>query len=372
MRYNSLNLIINLYLKRSISFDHIIGYVCSYKPYKFKFYCPDFYNYYRYMSLEQTKPALSLKNFTHKIIDYAGLFPPASLELAQAFHNFIFYSQGESKWMLNKFIIPAARLNELSELMAGMKIEGTIPFSVLSSGGNTIADFNKTFDADIESMKAFVSLHGELVSIDAVETRVPKEIIEQEHEDDMLDLMISVSDKLEKALGKTVPVFYEAALNENHETIIIRVVETIAALNKSCGFKLRTGGTEPSAFPSAEVIAFAIISCCEFAVPMKCTAGLHHPIKHYNDGVKSDMHGFFNIFGAGILAYTNDLDEMEIIEILNDEDPYEFIFSEEGFEYDEIKVTNAEIKAARENFILSYGSCSFDEPIEDLKMLELL
>jgi hypothetical protein len=324
------------------------------------------------MSLEHSRPALSLKNFTHKIIDYAGLFPPASLELAQAFHNFVFYGQGENKWMLSKFIIPASRLDELTTLMNGMKIEGTIPFSVLGSGGNTIAEFNKNFETDIDNIKNFTVSHGGLVSIDAMEVRLPKEIIEQEQEDDMLDLMISVSDKLENALNKTVPVFYEAPLAENHETTIIRVVETLAALNKNCGFKLRTGGTEPSAFPSAEVIAFAIISCCEFGVPMKCTAGLHHPIKHYNEGVKSDMYGFFNIFGAGVLAYTSNLDELEIIEIINDEDPSEFIFSEDGFEWNEIEVTNAQIKEARENFMLSYGSCSFDEPIEDLKMLELL
>jgi len=324
------------------------------------------------MSLNHTKPALSLKNFTHKIIDYAGLFPPASLDIAQAFHNYIFYSQGEHKWMLNKFIIPSSRLGELSELMSGMKIDGTLPFSVLGSGGNTIAEFNINLDADIRNIISFTSQHGDLISIDAFEVRLPKEIIEQEQEDDMLDLMISVSGVLEKTLGKTIPVFYEAMLNENYETTIIRVVETIAALNKNCGYKLRTGGTEPSAFPSAEVIAFAIISCCEFGVPMKCTAGLHHPVKHYNEEVGADMHGFLNIFGAGILAYTSNLDEMEIVEILDDEDPYEFIFTDAGFEWNEIEVTNLQIKEARENFMLSYGSCSFDEPIDDLKMLELL
>jgi hypothetical protein len=188
----------------------------------------------------------------------------------------------------------------------------------------------------------------------------------------MLDLMINVSDSLEKTLGKNIPVFYEAALNENNESTKSRVVESIASLNKGCGFKLRTGGTEPSAFPADEVIAFAIISCCEFGVPMKCTAGLHHPIKHYNEEVKSNMHGFLNIFGAGILAVTCNLDEAEIIEMLSEDDPYEFTFNENGFEWNEVEATNLQIKEARENFMLSYGSCSFDEPIDDLKTLELL
>lgn len=324
------------------------------------------------MSTNNVTPAASLKNFTSKIIDYAGLFPPASLDLAQAFHNYVFYMQGEYKWMLGKFIIPAKRLGELTGLMDDMKIQGPLPFSVLGAGGETIEAFNKNLDCDAEEISKFISQHKELVSIDAFEVRLPVELIEQENNDDMLDLMISVSAKLEKTVDKDIPVFYETQLRENYESTIIRVVESIASLDKDCGFKLRTGGTEPSAFPPAEVIAFAIISCCEFGITMKCTAGLHHPVKHFNEGVQTDMHGFLNIFGAGILAYTSGLDEAEIIEIINDEDPFEFIFKEEGFEWNEIEVTNAQIKEARVNLMLSYGSCSFDEPIDDLKTLELL
>lgn len=321
---------------------------------------------------ENKKPAASLKHFTNKLIDYAGLFPPASLSLAQAFHNFVFYMQGEYKWMLNKFIIPAAKLGELTELMKDMKIAGTVPFSVLGTGGDTIEKFTSNLDTDLKSITDFISANGKIVSVDAFEVRLPKELLAQEDNDDMLDLMIEVSDKLEKTVGKEVPVFFEAALDETYESIIVRVVESIASLNKNCGYKLRTGGVEPAAFPEAQVIAFAIMSCCEFGVAMKCTAGLHHPVRHFNEEVKSYMHGFLNIFGAGILAAVSDFDEEELLEIINDEDPYEFIFKESGFEWNETEVPNEEINEAREKFMISYGSCSFDEPIDDLKTLELL
>lgn len=324
------------------------------------------------MAENNKNTARSLKCFTNKIIDYAGLFPPASLSLVQAFHNYIFYMQGEYKWMLGKFIIPATRLGELTELMKDMKIEGTIPFSVLGTGGDTVEKFNANLEADTSNITSFISAHGKTVSIDAMEVRLPKDLLAQEDNDDMLDLMISVTDKLEKTLSREIPIFYEASLDETYESIIVRVVESIASLNKGCGYKLRTGGVEASAFPAAEVIAFAIMSCCEFGVPMKCTAGLHHPVRHYNEGVKSYMHGFLNIFGAGILAAVSDFDEEELLEIINDEDPYEFIFKEEGFEWNETEVPNAEITEAREKFMISYGSCSFDEPIDDLKTLELL
>ncbi len=83
------------------------------------------------------------------------------------------------------------------------------------------------------------------------------------------------------------------------------------------------------------------------------------------------MHGFMNVFAAGILAYTSGLDESEIIEVLTDEDPYEFIFNENGFIWNDTEITNSEIISAREKFMLSYGSCSFNEPVDDLKTMEL-
>ncbi|MBZ0203559.1 MAG: hypothetical protein K8I03_11145 [Ignavibacteria bacterium] len=324
------------------------------------------------MTTNHTKPVISLKAFADKIIDYAGLFPPASLELAQAFQNYIFYSQGEYKWMLNKFIIPAKRLPELEEIMNGMTIEGIVPLSIIGTGGETVSEFDNNIINDIELISSFKNKFEAAASIDALEVRLPNELFINERIDDMPELMISVYDRLEKTFGKNIPIFFEANLKQDHEARIISVVESIAGLDRSCGFKIRTGGVEPSSFPAAEQIAFAIMTCCEFDVPMKCTAGLHHPIKHYNEEVSSYMHGFFNVFGAAILAYTNNLDEEELLEILNDEDPYEFEFKESGFEYREIEVTNEEITDARENFILSYGSCSFDEPIADLKTMELL
>ncbi len=323
------------------------------------------------MTTNHVKPVISLKNFCSKMIDYAGLFPPASLELPQAFHNYVFYSQGEYKWMLGKFIIPAKRLNELGRVLDDMEVETKVSLSLLGSSSENISEFNNCFNEDIKAINDFKSKYGNSVSIDAFELRLPSDLFKLEENDEMLDLIINISSQLEGLLGKTVPVFYEVTLTKEYEAEIIRTVETIAALNKECGYKLRTGGTEASAFPEPEVIAFAIMTCCEFDVPMKCTAGLHHPVRHFNSEVSAVMHGFLNVFAAGIMAYTNNLDEAELLEVLNEEDPFEFAFSESGFTWNEIEVSNAEIKGSREGFMLSYGSCSFDEPVEDLKTMEL-
>lgn len=323
------------------------------------------------MTTNHTKPVISLRNFLDGILDYAGLFPPASLSLGQAFHNYVFYLQGEYKWMLGKFIIPANRLKELASLLEDMEVKEHVSLSVIGSSSASVGEFEKLFSDDILEISSFLGKYGSSISVGAFEVRLPAELFKDEDNSGFTQLMESITSSLEKTTGNAVPVYFEAPLTSEYETEIIRAVENIGAINKSCGFKLRTGGTEPSAFPEPEVIAFAIMTCCEFDVPMKCTAGLHHPVRHYNEEVKSNMHGFLNVFSAGIMAYSNNLDEAELIEVLSEEDPYEFIFNENGFEWNEIQVSNDEIKGSRERFMLSYGSCSFDEPVEDLKTMEL-
>jgi len=322
--------------------------------------------------MHNKQPVTSLKVFLSKMIDYAGIFPPANLDLAQAFHNYLFYREGEYKWMLNKFIVPAKNLADLGKLMKDVKINVPVGLSVIGTGGESIIQFTKSIGEDAKRIDDFLKHHGGLASVDAYEVCLPKEVLDQEEADDMLDMMISASAELDALSGKEMPIFYEALFDENYEPTILKVVENIASLNNKCGFKLRTGGKDAAAVPTSELIAFAIMTCCEFNVPMKCTAGLHHPIRHYDDSIKANMHGFFNVFGAGILAYTSSLDEMELLEILNDEDPDEFMFEENGFEWNEIEADNEEIYEARMGMIVSFGSCSFDEPLDDLKVMEML
>ncbi len=57
----------------------------------------------------------SLRVLLSEIIDYAGLFPPSQLPMAAAVENYANYLKSEHAWMLGRFIVPVARLEEFSE-----------------------------------------------------------------------------------------------------------------------------------------------------------------------------------------------------------------------------------------------------------------
>lgn len=54
----------------------------------------------------------ALRELLRGLIDHAGLFPPASLDLPEAVDNYRAYRSGPHAWMLGHFVIPAARVAE--------------------------------------------------------------------------------------------------------------------------------------------------------------------------------------------------------------------------------------------------------------------
>lgn len=327
------------------------------------------------METIQDKPIKSLKLFTDKLIDYAGLFPPANLILSQALNNYLVYSQGQNKWMLSKFIITVKKLSELSELMSGMNIQDKIPFSLISSSGDNADKFLKNLKWDVEAILEFFKNKQTKSGFDVFEVRIPPGLDLANKKENLRDIIKSVSEELEQNFGNNIKIFYELMSDKNFDYELINTIDTISEFRrngKQIGFKFRTGGNDQSLFPSSEKITSAMLACLEFEVPMKFTAGLHHPIRHYNEIHDLEMHGFLNVFGAGILAYSCDLIEEEIIDILDSQEAYDFEFNEDGFLWHDFTVSNDMITEARNKFMISYGSCSFDEPIDDLKMMDLL
>jgi hypothetical protein len=134
-------------------------------------------------------------------------------------------------------------------------------------------------------------------------------------------------------------------------------------------FKIRTGGIEKESAPAPEKIAWALAAASAQGTPLKCTAGLHHPIRKYRKEVSTEMHGFVNVFTAAVLAHAHSLPVDSIVPIVAEEDPGNFAFTDKGLAWCNFAASLEQIEAARRQLAGSFGSCSFDEPRADLKEL---
>lgn len=318
----------------------------------------------------------SVFSFTEKLIDYAGLFPPAKLSLPIAFSNFLKYSNEKYEQMLSKFICPVNLLPQLENLI-GSGNSGLKKFyiSALSTGGNNISEFKLNLEKDLKILKEFVTGKSGSAVINSFEARIPDRIINTDESKDLTDLINTISGNIKKEIPEPVMIFLEGPLNENRNDAAASLIDVIYTHNQSgfnTGFKLRTGGVEAVSFPASEHIAFCIRRCLDRKVPMKFTAGLHHPFRHFDKEIGTMMHGFINVFASGIIAMRHDISDKEIEEVLNDEDPADFNFTDEYFSWKGWKISIEDIEFARRDLVLSFGSCSFDEPVADLQSLNLL
>ncbi|MBI5823437.1 MAG: hypothetical protein HZB18_05365 [Chloroflexi bacterium] len=301
----------------------------------------------------------SFQAFMAHLIDYAGLYPPANLQLEEAFRNFVKYQSDPEAWMLSRFIVPAKRLAELPNF------EESLSFSVLGRGGKDDDDFLENLKLDLADIQTFRLLH-ENAAVDMLETALPVSAFAGQSSHGLVNKTAEIFN----INGLTV--FFETAAGDDWQERAENLIRALRKIkDKHVGFKLRTGGVTANAFPSTEQVAWTIATARDAGIPIKCTAGLHHPMRHYHESVQTKMHGFLNVFGAGVLAVTNNLSIEQIKAILEDEDPASFIFDEAGFAWKNLRIVTSGITHARHQ-IVSFGSCSFDDPREDLQKLGLL
>jgi hypothetical protein len=138
--------------------------------------------------------------------------------------------------------------------------------------------------------------------------------------------------------------------------------------------KVRTGGLTPEAIPSSEMLADFLCEAAARRIAFKATAGLHHPIRsprpltYAADSPSATMHGFVNVFVAAAFAWQGAARDV-ILDILNDEDAADFEFLAGELKWRGRSIPAAGIQSARRDFAHSFGSCSFTEPIAELREL---
>ena len=290
----------------------------------------------------------SARAFLGGIIDYAGLFPPARLRMDDAVREFARYANGSDRDLLGRFILPATRLPEFSAAARNF---------VYGQGGawrlSAIVSAGKESDRDeIEQFN-----RGErAIVIDAVEMAVASQ---------------SDVDWAVKSFGKDYEIFLEPT-NAEDPGPLLAIVSTAGAKAK-----LRTGGVVASAIPSATTVMRFIDCCAGLSLPFKATAGLHHairgvyPLTYEPNAPQGTMFGYLNIFLVAAFHRAG-LSESALFDLLEESDSSSIRFDESGAWWRGNFAGEPDLSATRKTLAVSFGSCSFTEPVDEARSMNLI
>ena len=302
--------------------------------------------------------AASLHALLAHSIDYAGLFPPCSLALEPALSNQARYVRSDEAWMLNAFVLPLGQFDAAKKILSDFDPQHPLRVSALGPKREDAARFREMFTKTSDTIRSLSAYNVDLISVNQLEMFLPDDV----------DLALL---KEARSIIGSLPAFWEAPADRAEQTIALLAEHNSNADAPTFGYKLRTGGVTVDAFPTSAEIAKALVAPATHQVPIKFTAGLHHPLRQYRDEVQTKMYGFLNVLGAAVLAAEHKWDEKQTSAMLDDEDAKSFSFDDEFFAWREWKIDIKRLKDRR-RFVTSFGSCSFDEPREDLRALKLL
>jgi len=271
------------------------------------------------------------------LIDYAGLYPPAGLDMHTAVRNYLAYLEGEHAAALGRFIVDISRLKELREV-AGDSLRD-LRLSVIASG--------------------------------MVERDNLKRLIDDGFPIDMMEIEVGSSAGIER-ISQCIPsglmTYFEVPFEDDAS-------ESLAAI-RSAGArtKLRMGGVVVEAFPTSEQVAKMLRALANRRIPFKATAGLHHAIRapyHFTykaDSLTGTMHGFINLcYAAALVYFGGEVGEAQ--RLLEEEDPATWKVKDEAIGGRAFHWSADQLSEVRREFLISFGSCSFEEPIHDLEAL---
>ncbi len=297
----------------------------------------------------------SLFTLLSGVIDYAGLFPPAKLDMASAVSNYAEYFKGEYSWALGRFIVPVGRLEEFethANPLLPRQGREVWRISVLagadaSSEIQTVRFFNRRYQLGSNAGNAV---------IDTIEAKAAG---------------VQEIEVMAKAIGADVQLYVETPINADPSELIKAMKRT------GTKAKVRTGGVTVDAFPASNDLARFIMACASQGVEFKATAGLHHPLRaaypltYEPASPTGTMYGFLNVFLAAVLARRRATLEA-ITQLLEEQDHRTFSFDDDAVSWKTYRFDLDELRSVRTGFAASFGSCSFTEPIGDLQTLGLL
>lgn len=286
-------------------------------------------------------------------IDYAGLFPPAALSMREAVARYADYRGAAEVWALGRFVVPLARVEEL---VAAQRAVGAH-----SQGWRLSVLLGDEPALEASRIRALNAAHARSALIDSAELKVSGPAAAARRR----------ITTFAEELPPSVRLFVEIPIDDELRLFMA----AIAGVN-ACA-KIRTGGVTKDAFPPASDIARFLICCAEHDISFKATAGLHHPWRGtypltYEAGAPTAvMYGFLNVLVAAALARRGATQE-DLVAVLESERGSEFRFDDEELRWRTLRLPRQELVESHATFALSFGSCSFEEPVLDLRRVALL
>jgi hypothetical protein len=280
-------------------------------------------------------------------IDYAGLFPPASLTMDAAVRAFAEYTISDDAWALGRFVLPASRLDEFvsaARRVSDGDAKGPVCWRLSALVGG--------LPADIERVRVHNEQFADTWPVEAVEVKAG-------HVGDVEMLGMLPSD-LERYVE--IPVAGELGA-------MLAAVRAIGA----CA-KVRTGGVTPGAFPDPDDILRFMKVCRDAGVSFKATAGLHHPLRGeypltYEPASRvGTMFGYLNIVLAAAFLLDGAGDDV-VRGVLTEGDAEALEFRDDLVHWRDHALPRAALELARGAFIRGVGSCSVREPLDELSAL---
>ena len=159
-------------------------------------------------------------------------------------------------------------------------------------------------------------------------------------------------------LGLDIPVYVEPPLVEEPGHAWLAAADEVAAADLR--LKFRTGGVTADAFPSSAVLAAAIDAALDRELPFKCTAGLHHAVRHRAAETGFEHHGFLNV----LLATRTALDGEDVVTALEEH--------EAAVVVRRLQEVGSDALARARRWFTSFGCCGVHDPLEELLDLGLV
>ncbi len=271
--------------------------------------------------------------------------------MTDAVTNYARYLQSPDRWALARFIVPVSRLDEFSNAVHAL------PPDLRNQTWRLSALIGQDVHADVQMIDTF----------NARFSRAPRSLLI-----DTIELKASSVEAIYAlSLPESLMAFVEIPIASNHEPLIEAIKQ------KGYRAKVRTGGVTADAFPSAQDLARFIFLCAKHKCAFKATAGLHHPIRasyrltYAPDSPCGTMFGFLNVFLAGAFAFFG-MDEHTLVELISEPDIATISFNHDSIQWRAHAISHSSLEHARAHFALAFGSCSFEEPMQDLKNQHLL